>query len=142
MPDSGERRRVLDMLSEGRITAEDAAALLKALGGGEGGPPFPPPRPPKPRSPARSFRVSIDAVGDEGDAKAKIRVNVPIGLARFASRFLPPEAKAQLDAQGIDLSALIDGLGDSELAEGPLVDIDVDDPKTGGKRAKIIIEVV
>jgi hypothetical protein len=115
--------------------------LLAAVGGGArpGAPPAPP-RPPRTGT-ARTFRVSVDAFdGDDGERKARIRVNIPIGLARFASRFLPPEAKAQLDAQGIDLAALLDGLGE-EVPDGPLVDIDVDEPD-GRHRAKIVVEVV
>ncbi len=140
MADAEERRRVLDMLAEGRIDAEDAARLLKALGE-EPTPGAAPPQPPR-RGTARTFRVTVDAfVKDGGDKKAKVRVNIPIGLARFASRFLPPEAKAELDDHGIDLAGLIDALGD-DIPDGPLVDIDVDDGESGTKRAKIIIEVV
>jgi hypothetical protein len=139
MADPDSRKRILDMLASGAISADDAAKLLTALGG-ERTPGTPPP-PPKPRSPARVFRISIDAIDDEkGGERAKIRVNIPIGLAKFASRFLPPEAKRELEGQGIDLADLLAGLGD-EVPEGPLVDIDVDDEGTGTKKAKILIEV-
>jgi hypothetical protein len=139
MADADERRRVLDMLAEGRISAGDAAELLKALGEATTRGPAPPT--PARKGTARTFRVTVDAFDKHGgDKKAKVRVNIPIGLARFASRFLPPEAKAELDAQGIDLAALIDALGD-DVPDGPLVDIDVDDGESGAKRAKIIIEV-
>ena len=87
------------------------------------------------------LRISIDAGGDEGDRKgAKIRVNVPLGLAKFATRFLPTEARGELESQGIDLNELIAALS-SETPEGRLVDIDVDDDGDG-KRAKIVVEVV
>ena len=141
MAESDSRKRILDMLASGAISADDAAKLLAAIGGEAraGGPPAPP----KPRGTARVFRVSIDALDDEagGKERAKIRVNIPLGLARFASRFLPPEARRELEAQGIDLVELIQGLGD-EVPEGPLVDIDVDDEAHGAKKAKILIEVV
>jgi hypothetical protein len=140
MAESSERQRILDLLADGRISADDAAKLLTALGDTRA-PGTPPPRPAR-RGTSRTLRVSIDAFDDEGsDKKAKIRVNVPIGLAKFASRFMPPEARAELDAQGIDLQALLEGLGE-EVPDGPLVDIDVDDGKDGRTRAKIIVEVV
>lgn len=141
MAESDSRKRILDMLASGAISADDAAKLLAAIGGeARAGAPA---ATPKPRGTARVFRVSIDALDDEdgGKERAKIRVNIPLGLARFASRFLPPEAKRELEAQGIDLVELIESLGD-EVPEGPLVDIDVDDEARGAKKAKILIEVV
>lgn len=138
MGDADSRKRILDMLASGAISADDAAKLLAAIGG-ETKPGTPPP-PPKPRTAARVFRVSIDARDDEdGNERAKIRVNIPLGLAKFASRFLPPEAKRELESQGIDLADLLASLGD-EVPEGPLVDIDVDD-ESGRKKAKILVEV-
>ena len=137
-----ERRKILDLLESGRINADQASELLRALGGAsprEVEPP-PPPPPPARTGTARMLRISIDATGDEGDKKkAKIRVNVPLGLAKFATRFLPAEAKGELEAQGVDLSELIAALS-SETPEGRLVDIDVDDDGDG-KRAKIVVEV-
>lgn len=139
MADSDSRKRILDMLASGAISADDAAKLLAALGG-ERAPGTPAP-PPKPRTAARVFRISIDAIDDEkGGERAKVRVNIPLGLAKFASRFLPPEAKRELEGQGIDLADLLASIGD-EVPEGPLVDIDVDDEGSGTKRAKILIEV-
>jgi hypothetical protein len=141
-----ERKKVLDMLAAGQISVDQASDLLRALG--EGGPPPGPGRtwassapPATPRTgTARLLRISIDA-GDGGASdRAKIRVNVPLGLAKFASRFLPVEARTELEAQGIDLSELITAIT-TETPEGRLVDIDVDDDGDG-KRAKIIVEVV
>jgi hypothetical protein len=134
-----EQRKVLDMLEAGHITAEQAAALLAALGGAA--PSSPPAASQTPRrGTARLLRISVDAADDDGSDRAKIRVNVPLGLARFASRFMPAEARRELEGQGIDLEELIDTIT-TETPEGPLVDIDVDD-EHGEKRAKITIEVV
>lgn len=139
MGDADSRKRILDMLASGAISADDAAKLLAAIGG-ETRPGTSPPAP-KPRTAARVLRVSIDAHDDEeGRERAKIRVNIPLGLAKFASRFLPPEAKRELEAQGIDLADLLASLGD-EVHDGPLIDIDVDDDSGRGKKAKILIEV-
>lgn len=142
-----ERKKILDLLESGRVNADQASELLRALGGAsrEAAPP-PPASPPARTGTARMLRISIDAsgiddTGAERDKKnAKIRVNVPLGLAKFATRFLPVEAKGELEAQGIDLSELISALS-SETPEGRLVDIDVDGDGDG-KRAKIVVEVV
>jgi hypothetical protein len=136
-----ERKKVLDMLAAGQINVDQASELLRALGDAPSGAAPPPPPPPSTRSgTARLLRISIDA-NDDGDGdRAKIRVNVPLGLAKFAGRFLPAEARTELEAQGIDLSELINALS-TETPEGKLVDIDVDDDD-GGKKAKIVVEVV
>lgn len=135
---ASEQRRILDLLAAGQISVDEATELLAALGTSSV-PPAPPAPPSPPRGIARLLRISIDADG-EGADKAKIRVNVPIGLAKFATRFLPKEAKQQLEAQGVDLSELLDSLG-SDLPEGRLIDIDAGPDAEGGK-AKIIIDVV
>jgi hypothetical protein len=138
MPLQDERKKVLDMLAAGQINVDQASELLRALG--EPGPAATEP-PPRRTGTARLLRISIDANdGGDGD-RAKIRVNVPLGLAKFASRFLPKEARSELEAQGIDLSELITAIS-TETPEGRLVDIDVDDDDTGRKRAKIVVEVV
>jgi hypothetical protein len=141
MPAQEERKKVLDMLAAGQINVDQASELLRALGDAPrvvsvGAPPPPPPR----AGTARLLRISIDADEDgSGNSRAKIRVNVPLGLAKFASRFLPAEARTELEAQGIDLNELINALS-TETPEGKLVDIDVD--QNGRKGAKIVVEVV
>ena len=134
-----ERKKVLDMLAAGQINVDQASELLRALGDGPSAASVAPP-PPTRTGTARLLRISIDANDDGDGERAKIRVNVPLGLAKFAGRFLPAEARTELEAQGIDLSELISALS-TETPEGKLVDIDVDDDK-GGKKAKIVVEVV
>ncbi len=146
MAHQDERKKVLDLLEAGRVTAEQASELLRALGSAPRSElPASPPSPPRVGT-ARLLRISIDAAGDEGDrSRAKVRVNVPLGLAKFATRFLPQDAKDELANQGIDLSELITAIS-TETPEGKLVDIDVDDDEDGTgpgrKKAKIVVEVV
>lgn len=145
MTNQDERKKVLDLLEAGRVSADQASDLLRALGSAPRLEPPPPPTTPHRVGTARLLRISIDAAGDEGDrSRAKVRVNVPLGLAKFATRFLPQEAKRELESQGIDLSELITAIS-TETPEGRLVDIDVDDDEgtsPGRKKAKIIVEVV
>lgn len=138
-----ERSRVLGLLESGKISAEQAAVLLDAIAA-RSAPPLPPSPPapgglPRPRPPAQLLRISVDADDASGET-TRVNVNVPLKLARFAARFLPKEARGELEAQGIDLNELLAGLGD-ELPDGPLVDIDASD-EGGTKTARIRIEVV
>lgn len=137
-----DRRRILDLLAAGKISVDDAANLLRALAGG--GRPAPPPLEPPPRTSgrARLLRITVDArEPGAGGETTKVRVNVPLALARFATRFLPPEARADLEAQGIDLNEILAAL-DEDLPGGKLVDVDVggDDSTTGA--ARVIIEAL
>lgn len=137
-----ERKKVLDMLAAGQINVDQATELLRALGDAPSATGAAPPSPPPARTgTARLLRISIDANDDGDGERAKIRVNVPLGLAKFAGRFLPAEARTELEAQGIDLSELINALS-TETPEGRLVDIDVDEDGSGRKKAKIVVEVV
>lgn len=79
-----ERLKILQMLEEGKITAEEAAALLRALGqrAGTGGP--------GQRGEGRFLRVRVtDAVS----GRSKVNVTVPLQLVkvglRIAERFAP-----------------------------------------------------
>ncbi len=139
-----ERTRILELLEAGRIRADQAASLLDALHE----PPAATTRPPsdaskrtqgavKARPPARLLRISIDAHRD-GRPPTNVRINVPLALARFAGRFLPEEALAELEGHHVDLHALLDAL-DGELPEGPLIDIDADEGN--GNTARIRMEV-
>jgi hypothetical protein len=100
-------------------------------------------RPDSPRAPravAKLIRISIDAQDSAGSSKAKVNVNVPIALAKFASKFVPQQAKEQLEMQGINLADILDSLG-GDMPEGRLIDIDASDSEDG-TTAKIVIEVV
>lgn len=133
---SEERRRILDMLAAGQISADQAAELLEAVGPGSAPASSAPPA----RGIARMLRISVDATRPDGSKEATVRVNVPLGLAKFAGRFLPPEARRELEGQGIDLSSLLDSLN-TDVPDGRLVDIDATDEEKG-TTARIVIEVV
>ena len=134
-----EQKRILNLLSEKHISVDQAAALFNALTESEV-PVLAGSAKPAKKGVAKLIRISIDAQDENGGNKAKINVNVPLGLAKFAAKFVPQQARDQLDLQGIDLSDLFDSLG-SDVPEGRLIDIDAQDDN-GGSKAKIIIEVV
>ncbi len=104
-----DRKRILDLLAEGRITADEAERLIAALGGeaatrGAAGAETPGPR----RTP-KYLRVIVNALEEDGRA-AKVNVRVPIALLRAGVRLggvIPRHAREQVNEalaeQGIDI---------------------------------------
>jgi hypothetical protein len=84
-----ERMKILKMVEEGKITAEDGAKLLAALGESRR-PPTPPAPMTGPGGEARWFRVRVT---DLTTGKVKVNVNIPMGLVnvgiKMGARFAP-----------------------------------------------------
>jgi hypothetical protein len=93
---SEERMKILQMLEEGKISPDEATALLRALDGGQ----RIPPGAVGPGSGNRFLRVQVT---DLNSGKAKINVTIPMGLVgaglRMAERFAP-------EFEGFDLQEL------------------------------------
>jgi len=81
-----ERLKILQMLEEGKISAEEATTLLRAMGGGQ----RTAPRAPGPGGEGRYLRIRVN---DMDSGAAKVNVTVPMGLVsaglRMAKRFAP-----------------------------------------------------
>jgi hypothetical protein len=135
---SEERRQILEMLAEGKITGEEAERLLDKLdhqreqyGGeapGEGGPS----RMGKPKY----LRVMVNSTN--GD---KVNVRVPMALIRTGLKLttmLPPEASEKIKEHGIDLSQLSELQGD-ELIEA-LRELTVDVDSADGDTVRVYCE--
>ena len=120
-----ERKRILQLLAEGQITAEEAERLFEALEGERAEAELV-----RRKGPARLLRIRID----DPDA-GQVRVNLPLALARFALKFIPKEQQRQIAEAGFDLDELLASL-QSDTPEGRLVEIE--DPRG----AKVLIEVV
>ena len=101
-----ERMQILNMLSEGKITVEEANQLLRAIEE-----PAVDDRAEKPRW----LRVRVSEGGTE-----KVKVNLPLALARMALSLIPSSAMVQINAKGIDLDRL---LNEDLPATGKIVDI-------------------
>ncbi len=125
-----ERARILNMVSEGKITVEEAEKLLDAvetksvpeteaieLKDRRG------------RTP-KKLRVNIDA--GENSKKAKVNVSIPLSIVRtfgpIVVKNLPNEAKAELDKSGVNLVQIIDDIENiiSEASEEDIVNIDTE----------------
>lgn len=126
MATSEERLRILTMIEEGKITAEQGAQLLEAMRG-EGGPQKPEEQPSATAKTPRWLRIRVT---DVKTGQQKVNVNMPWSLvgvgAKMGARFAPGE---------IDQDALLAAI--EAGAEGKIIDvIDEED----GERVEINVE--
>jgi hypothetical protein len=132
-----QRRQILQMLAEGKITADEAERLIDALERAQ--PESPPAAESHPRRRPKYLRVVVNAADHPGAEPTRINIRVPLQLLRAGVRLaslIPPPAlakvNAELDRSGVPidltelkpqhLEELIDQLGD--------VIVDVDEPDT------------
>jgi len=96
---NNDRRAVLQMLAEGKITADEAERLLSALDRGDDPASAAAPAPAHNAMP-KYLRVTVDA-DVHGDA-TKVNVRVPMALLRAGVRLsslIPPQARDQVNAE-------------------------------------------
>ena len=124
---SEERRKVLQMVEEGKLSPEDGARLLAALGQSEeaeaSAPPLNAAAPLETNG--RTLRVRVSNVIS---GKQRVSVNIPLSLVDFGLRFVP--ANDKFDPEMLR-TAMRDGL------TGRIVEV-LDDEK--GERVEIFIE--
>jgi len=130
-----QRKDVLDMLAEGKVTPDEAEQLIAALERDQ--PPAITSSDARPRGKAKYLRLLVDTT--EGDEPTRVNIRVPLQLLRAGvqlAALIPPQAVAQANAElsrsGVpldlaqlkpeQLEALVDQLDELTL--------DVDQPDT------------
>ncbi len=116
--------KILNMLEQGSITADQAAKLLDAVtavdeSGSANG------------KPNRWLRIRISEGGVE-----KVKVNLPLKLVKLLSKMqgiLPEDARDQLDEHNIDLENIVMAI--QQGAEGEIVSVE-----DGVDTVKIFVE--
>ena len=143
---SENKKKILEMLGQGKVSADEAYRLLSACG--EGGPEKSSRAEPDTRVKPKYLRVTVTPnANDERTHPERVNVRIPMSLVRAGIKLtalIPPEAldKANraLKEKGInfdvrdikpdDLEGIIEALGDME--------IDVDG--SHGEKVKVFVE--
>lgn len=131
-----EKKKILQMLSEGKIKAEEAALLLEQLES--------PRREDAPgRTDEKMLRVRISASEPGRETPVQVAVNLPLKAARLAGQILPSliprSAREEIRARGdagwleMDFGALADALSETG---GDIVRIE-----TEGEDEKVLVRV-
>ena len=128
--------KILEMLSEGKITADEASSLLEKVSAAENVTPSQPDEMPAGSSAPRYLRVVVDSAN--GD---KVNVKVPMSLLKTGiklSALMPKDAAEAVMDQGIDLSMLRD-LPTDELIDA-LRELEVNVDSADGDTVRVFTE--
>jgi hypothetical protein len=136
-----QRRQILEMLAEGKITADEAERLINALEREE--PESPSGAGSRPKARPKYLRVLVISGGDSGssgnsgaDGASRINIRVPLQLLRAGVRLtslIPPNALTRINAElsksgvPIDLTELKPQHIEELIDQLDEVTIDVDD---------------
>jgi hypothetical protein len=126
MAEQDERMRILKMIEEGKITAEDGARLLSALGdsGGARGQGVG-----RGQRGGKWLRIKVT---DIASGKSKASVQIPIGLVdagmKIGAHFAP-------EVEGVDMSNVMDALRSG--VTGKIIDVTDDED---GEHVEIYVE--
>ncbi len=93
MTTAEERLRILQMIQEGKISAEEGAKLLQALGGTS--------KQSRPPTPANDPRLLHVRITDLNTGRTKANINIPMSLVnvgiKFGARFAPSSTEIDYD---------------------------------------------
>lgn len=132
--ETNDTTRVLELLSQGKITVAEAEELLRAVhtpGGASGSETESGTEP-------RWMRITIDRAAGDGRPPKNVSIRVPLALARSGIRLgamvpfvFGPKLKEEFRKQGVDIDFSKINLSDLEAAAKDLGDstIDIDDGK-------------
>ncbi len=128
MANSEERMKILKLIEEGKISADEGSKLLSALSDTRRGIPTPP-RPPGMGSGARWLRVRVT---DTRTGRSKASVQIPLALVdagmKIGAHFAP-------EVEGVDMSNVMEALRMG--VTGKIIDV-VDEED--GEHVEIFVE--
>jgi len=140
-----QRRQILQMLSEGKITADEAERLIDAVEREQ--PESPPGAAPRPKPRPKYLRVVVSSPDNfGGDGPGQVNVRVPLQLLRAGVRLtslIPPQALSQVNVElnksgvPIDLTQLKPQHIEELIEQLDDVTVDVDQPEA---RVQVLCE--
>lgn len=116
-----EKLRILKMVEDGTITAEEAAELMSAMGVEEAG-----------RSPAKTsydkkmFRIIVDGTGD------KVNIQFPVGAIKKILKVTGKLPIPEQELEGLNLEEMMEAISEclDEEIEGDFINVNSADGTT------------
>lgn len=99
---SNEKKKILDMLAEGKISSDEALNLLNALGGDLR-------EEARKKRRAKTLKVKVFKADCE---EPEVDIGVPLNIARWAMKFIPRDADITINDQDFDLGEIKDLIDD------------------------------
>jgi hypothetical protein len=106
---SDDTRRILDLLSQGKISVDEAQRLLAAIGDAGGSASTASPPPGSGDAKPRYIKIAVHKPADEHRAEKDVKIRVPLSVMRGGMRLgaiipgLGERMRARLREQAIDL---------------------------------------
>jgi len=129
-----ERRRILDLLAQGRISVDEAEQLLTAIAAAAAPPVL---EGASSTSSTRFVRVNVHKAANQWRPEKQVSIRIPVSLARSGMKlgaiiqgFGPDGLAEKLRERGIDLSKLDQAPFEQVLQDMGELSIDVDQGKT------------
>ena len=136
-----ERKKVLEMLAEGKITAEQAEKLLDKLAGSAAGPQATPNEPQGiggvPGGKAKYLRIVVESPGSSDQVNMRVPLSL-VGTGRRLMAVMPAKVSQKLSEYGID--SAIFASTNCENLEQVIRELNVDVEHGNGKKVRIYCE--
>lgn len=138
MSNEREKKQILEMLQEGKLTAEQAEKLLKALDitsndNSASKNVVTPVSELKPGSRLKGkFKVEVESA--DGD---NVVITLPLMLAKLAVSMMPADKMSEIKASGVDISQIVNNIEEFvDMVDEDIVNVESAD----GDRVRIYIE--
>jgi len=118
---SEEKKQILDLVREEKISVDEGLKLLEALDSSNQEDRSAPVR--QGDRHGRMLRIRVFDTEDN----TRVNVNLPLALAKVAMKFIPKDVSKQLKDENIDLDELLSTI--TEASSGKIIDVDSEDAK-------------
>ena len=132
-----EKKKILEMISEGKISPEEGMKLLNALG--ENKEEFV-----IKKKIYKTLKVKVEVENEE----VKVNLSIPLSLIKVASgftKFIPEDAMNNIEKGGvnlkdIDFKKVIEEIENGELDDQTICDVDINNKDDGKVIVKIYVD--
>lgn len=123
-----ERARILKLLEQGKISAEEADKLLQSIDKKLRATASAEPS----RGKGKKLKIIVESKSEGGD---NVNISVPLSLAKLVAGFIPKERQKTMESAGVDLGAILGHIEELESMEEDIVNVE-----SGEEKVRIYIE--